>query len=84
MLGLLEYEAGVHDGCGLHRSIADTDPNFALDDRVCPVCAQAEAYLRERADQELEDEKDLEPSAPRKSDGRSTFIRLEEPLQGAS
>jgi hypothetical protein len=84
MLGLIEYEAGVHDGCNLHRSIADADPDFALDDRVCPVCAQAEAYLRARADQELEAEQNLDPSAPRKSDGRSTFIRLEEPLQGAS
>lgn len=76
MLALAEYEAGVHDGCGLHRSVADADPNFTLDDHVCPVCADVERHLRQRADEEHAAEKDLDPGLPRKGDGRSTTIRL--------
>jgi hypothetical protein len=76
MLALAEYHAGVHEGCGLHQSIADEDPDFSIEDHVCPVCAGIAPWLRERTAQELEDEKDLEPGERRKSDGRTPLIRL--------
>src|SRR4051794_28334242 len=38
-LALAEYDADVHDLCGLHDSIAMTDPHWRLKDKVCPVCA---------------------------------------------
>lgn len=76
MLALAEYEAGVHDGCGIHRSIADADPNFTLDDHICPVCAEIDKFMRKRAAQEHEAEKDYHPGTPRAGDGRSTSVRL--------
>jgi hypothetical protein len=76
MLALREYEAGVHDDCGLHDSVAMKDPNFTLDDRVCPVGSAIERHLRQRAAEEHEREKDLDPGLPRKGDGRSTTVRL--------
>lgn len=76
MLALAEYEAGVHDGCGLHRSTADADPEFTLEDHVCPVCADIDRHMRKRASEEHDREKDLDPGAKRAGDGRSTTIRL--------
>lgn len=38
MLALAEYEAGIC-GCGMHKSIADTDPEMEMAERICPVCA---------------------------------------------
>lgn len=35
---LADYEAGMCD-CGLHRSVADTDPDMEMAERICPSCA---------------------------------------------
>jgi len=76
MLALADYEAGVHDLCGLHDSIAMTDPHVEMTDRTCPICAALAAALRERSAREHDAEKDLAPSAPRAEDGRTTSVRL--------
>src|SRR3546814_20181393 len=38
MPAFAEYEAGLC-ACGLHKSIADTDPDLDMPERNCPVCA---------------------------------------------
>lgn len=67
MLALAEYEAGVC-ACGFHTSIASEDPYFTIEERVCPVCAQATAEIRarERADAE----------SVGANDGRTRYLRL--------
>lgn len=38
MQAFAEYEAGICS-CGLHQSVADTDPDLDMSERKCPVCA---------------------------------------------
>lgn len=80
-LALAEHAAGIHDGCGLHDSIAQTDPHFKLEDSYCPVEAALDVAMRTRAAEENEDEKDLKPGAKRSADGRTTRIRLLSPAE---
>ena len=80
-LALAEYDAGVHDVCGLHESIASTDPRWLLETRTCPVCADMEAALRARDEIEREEEKDYPESERRLSDGRTTSLRLRTPVE---
>lgn len=82
MLALSEYEAGIHETCGLHDSIAKTDPHVALEDDVCPLCADIEAKLRVRAHEEHEAEGE-DPAARRPSDGRRSTLRLLSPVEVA-
>lgn len=70
MLALVEYERGVCDGCGFHSSIADEDPFFTLEEKVCPVCAQTEAELRAR------DRAEQEYGSESRGDGRKRYLRL--------
>ena len=79
MLALGEYEAGVHPTCGLHDSIAMTDPWFAWHDEVCPVCAEIDRLMRIRFHTEQKAESDLKPEIPRADDGRMSGIRLVPP-----
>lgn len=62
--------------CGLPHDLADADPDFHPESRVCPVCAQWQQYLRTRDAEEREREKDYEPSRRRRGDGRTTTLRL--------
>ena len=80
-LALAEYDADVHDGCGLHDSIAQTDPHWRLDDRTCPVCADMAAAIRERERLESEAEKDAPVGNRRASDGRATSIHVLDPFE---
>lgn len=70
---LVEYEAEICD-CGLHRSIADTDPDMDMTERTCPSCA---ALARNRRIMVSNDAKAVEllgpkplPEAARPDDGR--------------
>lgn len=82
MLALAEYEAGVHETCGLHDSIAKTDPLVALEDDVCPLCADIDAKLRARASEEHEAEGE-DPGERRPGDGRRSTLRLLSPVEVA-
>lgn len=84
MEALAEYEDGVCSGCGLHSSIADTDPLFTLEDKVCPVCRAAEVNIRGRAATEQKLEEKADPATPRPSDGRTTLLRLLSPEEAAA
>lgn len=45
MQAFIEYQAGIC-ACGLHQSVADTDPDLDMAARVCPVCAGLARNLR--------------------------------------
>lgn len=85
MLALGEYEAGVHEVCGMHDSIATTDPPFTLEDRYCPMCDAITRHLRERAHREHElTSKQKNPAARQPADGRrGPFVRLLRPEEAA-
>lgn len=78
MQALAEYEAGVCS-CGLHRSIADDDPAFDLEDHVCPVCAALDREIRVRDKLEHEAESNEIVEKKRPSDGRTRTLRLLRP-----
>ena len=82
MLALADYEAEVHDICGMHDSIAKADPHVALEDDICPLCADIEAKLRARAHEEHEAEPE-DPAARRPGDGRRSTMRLLSPGESA-
>lgn len=82
MLALGEYEDGVCGGCGFHSSIADEDPYFALEEKVCPVCAQTQAEIRARDEREKELAEKGVPRLP--SDGRTRYLRLLAPEEAES
>jgi len=82
MLALADYERKVHSVCGLHDSIAKTDPDITIVDDVCPLCQAVEVELRRRADEEHAAEEDADASTPRASDGRSTYVQLLRPVEG--
>ena len=81
MLALAAYEAGVHDGCGLHDSIAMEDPFIEIIDRTCPICAALAASMRKRAADEREVEKDYPPGKRHAEDGRRSFVRVLSPAE---
>lgn len=83
-LALAEHNAHVHDGCGLHNSIAMTDPHFTLEDDYCPVEAAVDVARRERAARESKAEKNLKPGDKHAADGRTTRIRLLSPAEIAA
>jgi len=80
MLQLVDYEAGICE-CGFHRSLADDEANlFRIEQRTCPVCAEADRWARIQANED-EDERaklgqDPAPDVPHPGDGRHTGIRL--------
>lgn len=67
------YQAHICE-CGLHESIADTDPDLGLKVRVCPVCkgiAQAMRNVRAADDEAIKAlGENPPPDAVRPSDGR--------------
>ena len=78
MAALVQYRSEICD-CGLHRSVADEDPDLELTRRQCPVCAGIARGMREIHSQ---DERDVEalgktpaPNAERPGDGRSFGLR---------
>lgn len=87
MFALAEYEAGMCD-CGMHKSIADTDPDLEMPARVCPVCSALAKNFRVIADS---DEKALKerygdkvpPEAARPEDGRHFALRTKPPKPDA-
>lgn len=79
MLGLAVYENSVC-ACGFHESLIDPDTlHVTFDEKVCPVCAGADAYARYQAKRDAEFDKGLGKDASAKiqrpADGRRTFIR---------
>lgn len=82
MHALTEYEAEIC-ACGLHRSVADQDPNMATTIRVCPICAGQDQALRvlhakDDAIVKALGEKPA-PSAPLPTDGRTLGLRFTPP-----
>lgn len=79
MLGLAVYENGVC-ACGFHESQIDPETlHVTFDEKVCPVCAGADAYGRYQAKRDQEFDKGIGPDASAKvarpADGRRTYIR---------
>lgn len=77
---LAEFERGLCS-CGWHESLTEDERNqFAIEEKVCPVCAAGDRYARIRSEQDDRWRKTLgdEPPANRKdpADGRSAFTRL--------
>ena len=67
------YQAEICD-CGLHRDIADTNPDLTMPERYCPVCAAIERNKRIYAERDEAAMKVHGPnppaSLPRPDDGR--------------
>lgn len=84
MLALAEYEAGICE-CGMHQSIADTDPDLDMLARICPVCSGLAKNFRiiadsdEKAMKELHGNKVPPPEAERPEDGRHYSLRIKPP-----
>lgn len=79
MLALARYESQVHDGCGLHDSVARTNPETSLEFDTCPMCASLAKALRQLA---AEDDKRIAalgkkpaPDADYPADGRRISLR---------
>ncbi|RNL63651.1 hypothetical protein EFK50_07870 [Nocardioides marmoriginsengisoli] len=82
MAGLVLYESQICS-CGLHESIARTDPDMEIILPVCPVCADFKKQMRVL---DAEDEKKVHAlgekppaGAPRPSDGRSVILSYKGP-----
>lgn len=79
MQALAEYESGLC-GCGLHKFVADEDPDLEMVERVCPVCAGLARNMRiihatdDRTVAQVLGDKP-EPSAQRPDDGRYMSYR---------
>lgn len=78
MEGLAQYESEICE-CGLHKSVADEDPDLEMTLRRCPVCAGLAQAGREIATQ---DEKAVDalgkspaPEVALPQDGRSFGLR---------
>lgn len=89
MQALIAYQAGVHDECGVHQSLAES-PDFywTWEARRCPVCATTAAHLRAQAE---DDEAAMaalgeDPSAlaERPDDGRYNVLRELSPIEAAA
>lgn len=69
--------------CGLHISVADTDPDAGTKARICPVCAGiAVAHRRQSAadDQAVKAlGQNPPPEAPRPTDGRYISVEMRQP-----
>lgn len=81
MLGLGIYEAGVCNGCGLHRTVADDRDNLvAIEEETCNVCKDVERYgrIQGHRDRQHEDRlgENAPPASPRPSDGRRVTLRV--------
>lgn len=75
-----EYEAGLC-ACGLHQSIADTDPDLDMPERKCPVCAGLARNWRaiHHADEEATralGERAKDPLTPLPGDGRHFTLAM--------
>lgn len=78
MEGLVQYESEICS-CGLHKSVADEDPDLEMTERRCPVCAGLAQTMRQIGAQ---DEKATEalgkspaPELRRPEDGRFFGLR---------
>jgi len=83
MLALAEYDNGMCD-CGMHKSVADTDPDLEMTERICPVCSGIARNLRVIADRDAKTLKEcygdkVPPDAPRPEDGRVLGIQAKPP-----
>lgn len=83
MQGLALYESQICK-CGLHQSIADTDPDLEIVLPVCPVCAGLELQTRVL---HAEDDRITaahgdkpKPGIPRPSDGRRIELKFRSPV----
>lgn len=78
MEGLVQYESEICE-CGLHKSVADEDPDLEMTLRRCPVCAGLAQRGREIAAQDEEAVKGLgkspAPEVPLPQDGRFFGLR---------
>ncbi|MBM7518270.1 hypothetical protein [Nocardioides nitrophenolicus] len=80
MLALVEYDAGMCE-CGMHQSIADTDPDLDMGSRICPSCRAIARNLRviaesdEQVMRELYGDKKPPADAARPEDGRHFTLR---------
>lgn len=79
MQGLAIYESQLCE-CGVHESIAQTDPDMEIDLPVCPVCAGLAQQMRVLNANDATASKsvgaELKPSAPRPADGRRVRLRF--------
>lgn len=76
MFGLEMYESQVC-ACGLHESLAQTDPDIEILLPVCPVCAGFERQMRVlRASDAKKVGDNPAPETPLPGDGRTTQLRL--------
>ncbi len=82
MQGLALYESQICE-CGLHESIAKTDPDMDIELPVCPTCAgfaQQMRVLNARDDEELKAlGQTPAPETPRPTDGRRIMVRMKPP-----
>lgn len=78
MQGLAIYESKVC-ACGLHESIAQTDPDLELELPVCPVCAGLAQQKRVVAADDAKVLRTLgqepSPEIPRPGDGRTMRLK---------
>jgi hypothetical protein len=79
MQALEDYEADVCE-CGLHKSVADQDPDLEFVYRKCPTCAGIAQQMRAQEAIDEEKVKNLgehpAPEADRPTDGRHVALRL--------
>lgn len=75
MLALAQYDRELCD-CGMHISVADTDPDLEMVERICPVCAGVARNMRiyVDTDKKATDVK-APPEASRPTDGRHLSLR---------
>lgn len=82
MQALADYNAGICE-CGLHRSVADEDPDLEVTIRRCPVCAGMDKNIRilhARDDAALKGlGENPAASADRPSDGRRLGLKFKPP-----
>lgn len=83
MLDLAAYEAEVHETCGLHDSVAKTDPDLQVVTDVCPICAGIELNMRVIGETDRQIRKGMgdPPPAhePDPADGRRISLRANVP-----
>lgn len=79
-----QFESEICE-CGLHESIAASDPDLESTVRICPICRDAAKNARVRAAEEEAELKkrfgddDVPASHPRPSDGRYIGFRFRTP-----
>lgn len=79
MQGLALYESQIC-ACGMHESVAKTDPDLDIELPVCPVCAGLAQQMRVLASQDERQVKALgekpAPETERPTDGRSVRLKF--------